>query len=165
MLCSMSLGKRLREVRHLRGWSQLQLAVALGDNFSQSMVSMVESGQKKMPMPRMVAAARLLNVSADFLLGLSDDPEAHGGKERQEGQVPEDLSREVSPPRAGRITPEEAIANYQLILEEPMLALRANRGSLTVEDMADIADFIRLARSEEESKGGEVGSNGRNTQS
>ena len=48
------------------------------------------------------------------------------------------------------IDPEEAVANLQLILSESMLALSARRGDLTIEDMADIADYIRFVRSKQD---------------
>ena len=50
------------------------------------------------------------------------------------------------------LTVEEAVANLQLILSEPMLALSARRGDLTIEDMADIADYIRFVRSRQEGR-------------
>ena len=51
------------------------------------------------------------------------------------------------------VTPEEAVANFQLILDEPMLALTVRRGSLSIEDMADIADFIRSVQAERDADG------------
>ena len=81
---------------------------------------------------KLAAATRVLEVSITYLEGF-DAP----GKGRA-GMLEE----------AREITPEEAIANYQLILDEPMLALTVRRGALSIEDMADIADYIRLVQAE-----------------
>lgn len=50
----------------------------------------------------------------------------------------------------GILTAEGAAANLQLILSERMLALSARRGDLTIEDMADIAGYIRIVRSKQD---------------
>ena len=44
------------------------------------------------------------------------------------------------------LTPEEIAANRELVMSEPMLALRAASADLDDEDMADIADYIRFVR-------------------
>ena len=54
--------------------TQTDLAVALGERYSQSMISQVERGRSSLLLDGLVAAANELNVSADYLLGLSDDP-------------------------------------------------------------------------------------------
>ena len=47
------------------------------------------------------------------------------------------------------LTPEEIAANRELVMSEPMLALRAASADLDDEDMADIADYIRFVRGRE----------------
>ena len=84
------------------------------------------------------AAARVLDVSVDYL-------DCYENK--MERAV---ISHHQDETPIREITPEEAIANYQLILDEPMLALTVRRGALSIEDMADIADFIRLVQEERE---------------
>lgn len=61
---------------------QVDLAVAMNDHLSgqvqdhyrQSMISMVESGQRSLRFEGAAAAARALGVSLDYLAGLTDDP-------------------------------------------------------------------------------------------
>ena len=53
---------------------QVDLAVALGDRYSQSMISMVECGQRELRASGVIRAARELGVSVDYLYGLTDDP-------------------------------------------------------------------------------------------
>ena len=54
--------------------TQTELAVALGDRYSQSMISQVETGRSSLLLDGLVNAAKELNVSTDYLLGLTDDP-------------------------------------------------------------------------------------------
>ena len=118
-----------------KGLSQVDLAVALG--LAPSMISHFESGRKAMSLHRLQQVAEVLNVSTDRLLGIDSGP--------REVPTPDHVAQ-----GGNEITPEQAIANYQLILDEPMLALKVRRGTLTVEDMADIADFIRFVRKRDE---------------
>ncbi len=53
---------------------QVDLAVALGDRYDQTMISHVESGHSALLMDGAVKAARKLGVSLDYLVGLTDDP-------------------------------------------------------------------------------------------
>lgn len=54
--------------------TQIDLAAALGDPYTQSMVSQVETGRSSVRLEGLVNAAKELGVSTDFLLGLTDDP-------------------------------------------------------------------------------------------
>jgi transcriptional regulator with XRE-family HTH domain len=56
--------------------SQMDLAAAAGTD-PQS-VSAVETGRRDAYSARVAALARALNVSADYLLGLTDDPAPRG---------------------------------------------------------------------------------------
>ena len=69
------LGKRLAASRERAGLTQVELAAALGPRYDQAMVSRVESGQKGLRFDGVVRAARELQVSVDYLAGLTDDPE------------------------------------------------------------------------------------------
>ena len=68
------LGQRLAEARKRVGISQVDLAVALGDRYDQPMISHVEAGRKALRFDGLVNAAKELQVSTDYLLGLTDDP-------------------------------------------------------------------------------------------
>ena len=69
-----TLGVRLASARRMRGMTQTELAVALGDRYSQSMISQVETGRSILLLDGLINAAQELHVSTDYLLGLTDDP-------------------------------------------------------------------------------------------
>ncbi len=76
VLCSPDMfGKRLAASRERAGLTQRELAAALGARYDQAMVSRVESGYKGLRFDGVVKAARELQVSVDYLAGLTDDPE------------------------------------------------------------------------------------------
>ena len=52
---------------------QIDLAVAMGDGMSQSMISMIETGRLLPSFGRATQAARALGVSLDWIAGLTDD--------------------------------------------------------------------------------------------
>lgn len=60
-----------RKRAHLR---QVDLKVALGDRYDQSMISHLESGHSVLLLDGAVKAARELGVSLDYLVGLTDAP-------------------------------------------------------------------------------------------
>ena len=68
------LGKRLSDARKQVGLAQVELAAALGSRYDQAMISNVETGRRNMRFEGVVNAARALNVSIDYLAGLTDDP-------------------------------------------------------------------------------------------
>lgn len=55
---------------------QVDLAVAMGDGMSQSMISMIETGRLLPSLGRATQAAQALGVSLDWIAGLTDDPTA-----------------------------------------------------------------------------------------
>ena len=67
------LGERLAQVRKQLGISQASLAAAMGDKYSPSMISHVESGRRGLLSEGLVQASRVLGVSVDYLLGLTDN--------------------------------------------------------------------------------------------
>ena len=67
-----TLGTRLRTARKLRQLSQGALAKQIGTSPNQ--ISMIENGQSGTSIRTIVAAASALNVSLDFLAGLSAVP-------------------------------------------------------------------------------------------
>ena len=70
----MILGERLALARRRAGLKQVELAVALGDGYDQTMISAVERGRSALRFAGLVRAARELTVSIDWLAGLTDDP-------------------------------------------------------------------------------------------
>ncbi len=68
------IGERLVELRRRAGLTQTQLAVALGDRYTGSMISMVEHNHSGLLLDGATKAAEVLNVSLDYLTGLTDDP-------------------------------------------------------------------------------------------
>ena len=69
------LGERLAESRGRLGWTQARLAKELGGRYDQSMISHVESGHSDFQFDGLVKAAQVLNVSIDYLAGLTDIPD------------------------------------------------------------------------------------------
>ncbi len=68
------LGQRLAKARRRAGLAQVELAAALGDRYSQSVISDVERGRSGLLFDGLTNAARELNVSLDYLAGLTDEP-------------------------------------------------------------------------------------------
>lgn len=64
------LPQRLREVRTEKGMTQEEIADYLG--FSRPTYTAYESGRRKPDQDTLVKIARYLNVSSDYLLGLSN---------------------------------------------------------------------------------------------
>jgi len=72
MVINMTIGERIREIRQLRGYSQQELASKIG--IAMNSLYHYEKN-RKMPSAEVLAnIAKALNVSADYLLGLSDNP-------------------------------------------------------------------------------------------
>lgn len=68
------IGDRMRYAREISGLDQDEAAKALGYSNSAHL-SLFESGKKSVPMHMLINAATVYGVSADYLLGLSDEPE------------------------------------------------------------------------------------------
>jgi len=71
-------GARVRTARERAGMTQMDLAYAIGADGGN--VSAIETGRRDAQSTKVAALARALNVSADWLLGLTDDPQPHGRK-------------------------------------------------------------------------------------
>ena len=65
--------KRIRELRERSGLSQASVGSLI--NFSQRTYAYYESGKRMLPPEVLCALARLYNVSADYILELTDDPQ------------------------------------------------------------------------------------------
>ena len=68
------LGERIAQARKRRGIAQIDLAVAMGDRYDAPMISNVEANRRSLRLDGLANAARELQVSTDWLLGLTDDP-------------------------------------------------------------------------------------------
>lgn len=64
---------RLREIRKKRGISQLKLAMDLST--SQNTISRYETGEREAGYKELIAIADYFNVSIDYLLGRTNNPE------------------------------------------------------------------------------------------
>lgn len=64
---------RVRAIREGRNMTQMQVAAEL--DTSQTMYSRYERGATQLPVRHLIALCRLFGVSADYLLGISDDDE------------------------------------------------------------------------------------------
>lgn len=65
--------RRLKELRKTRGISQLKLAMDLG--LTQNSVSRYESGSREADYKTLIALAEYFNVSIDYLLERTDNPD------------------------------------------------------------------------------------------
>ncbi len=64
--------KRIRDLREDADLTQLDVAEVLGT--SQTMYARYERGANELPIRHLIALCHLYNVSADYILGLTDDP-------------------------------------------------------------------------------------------
>ncbi len=64
--------RRIRELREDRDLTQAQMARIL--NCSQQVYSNYELGQRDIPTDILIMLSRFHNVSTDYILGLSDQP-------------------------------------------------------------------------------------------
>lgn len=71
-------GQRLLELRLSTGEKQPTLAEALGVTITQ--ISELENGKKGTTLPRLALICEHYNVSADYLLGLTDEPKPYKRK-------------------------------------------------------------------------------------
>lgn len=69
--------KKLKELRESKHLSQQRLAIDL--NVSQATVSKYELGQAEPDIPTIIKLAGYFHVSADYLLGISDDKQNIAG--------------------------------------------------------------------------------------
>lgn len=71
-------GRRLLEIRTASGDKQPDLAEVLGISITQ--VSELENGKKGTTLPRFALICEHYNVSADYLLGLTDESKPYKRK-------------------------------------------------------------------------------------
>lgn len=76
MVINMNIGERIRQTRQLRGYSQQELASKIG--ISMNSLYHYEKNRKTPSAEVVAKLAEALGVSADYLLGLTDDPAPKG---------------------------------------------------------------------------------------
>ena len=74
----MKFAERLKKLRKDLGISQRELARKAG--ISSAMISLYEAGKKSPTIDVLMKLAVVLEVSADYLLGLTDDPSPRSGE-------------------------------------------------------------------------------------
>lgn len=79
MLDKKMMGERLRRTRESRQITRKELAEAL--NVTRTQVSDIENGKSGTNLERFLQLCELYHVSADYLLGITDDPTWRGGQE------------------------------------------------------------------------------------
>ena len=72
------LGKRVRTARSQAGLSQAALAAQIRGKYDASMISSIERSRSKMRVEALADMATALNVSTDYLLGRTDNPQTPG---------------------------------------------------------------------------------------
>lgn len=70
------LGKQVADLRKEQGWTQTQLAEALG--ISQQMIAAYEAGTRKIPASMLPTLAKLFAVSLEQLIGIETLPAKRG---------------------------------------------------------------------------------------
>ena len=75
-------GKRIRELRVSKSINQMELAAGLG--LSQNAIGMMERGHRGTTIEKLVLLAEYFHVSADYLLGITDDPAWRGAPPKEE---------------------------------------------------------------------------------
>ncbi len=75
--------RRMRDLREDADKTQQQIAEVLGT--SQTMYARYERGANELPIRHLLALCRYYQVSADYLLGLSDEPGKAAGAQKRIG--------------------------------------------------------------------------------
>jgi len=66
---------KLKEIRKQHNLSQLKLAIDL--NMSQNTISRYENGEREPGLTELILIADYFNISIDYLLGRTDNPEVN----------------------------------------------------------------------------------------
>ena len=77
-----AFASRLKDLRKSQGITQKQVAEGIG--VAESYYQVYEYGKKEPTISKLEKLCRYFNVSADYLLGLSDEPTAHRREESHE---------------------------------------------------------------------------------
>ena len=121
------LGTRIQEARRLRKLSQLQLARSMGDHHRQ-MISRVERGHSTMSASSLLAAARSLGVSVDYLYGLTDDPTPVDDRVRDEEERRRELEVDLERMRAQAQRTEAELDRLQALPDPDVSPIQSAPG-------------------------------------
>ena len=132
------IGDRLAAARKKKGLTQIELAAALGSRYNQQMISHVERGRSTLRVDGLINVARELNVSADYLLGLTDDPASAVDR------VPADLDSEPGNVEFVRIRQDYELPDWTEgnVIKPKVRALFLPRHLL--EQMGITSEFVRI---------------------
>lgn len=89
----MSTGQRIREIRENRGIFQAELAKMV--NISESVMNRIEKGDRAVRDDELKEIAKTLNVSADYLIGRSENPMLSRTNERDIARNVEEMKRSL----------------------------------------------------------------------
>ena len=133
------LGERLAESRKRNGWSQGRLAAAIGKRYDGSMISHVEAGRSTLHFDGLVKAARALDVSIDYLAGLTKDPTpADDRSPSSSSRLQRVPIRDFADREAPRTGPESGLVLGHLVFRRDwMEAHGINPGDCSVIDVPD----------------------------
>ena len=92
----MIIGERIRNIREDKDILQQELADAVGINVS--VLSRIEKGTRQLRDDELIKIADKLNVSVDYLLGRTDEPQGTGFQKGDNGGSQNDGEREKIPP-------------------------------------------------------------------
>lgn len=68
----MNYAQRLRDAREDKDLTQSDVAIIL--KTTQSYYAQYENGHRKLPIEHLITLCKYYNLSADYMLGLSDEP-------------------------------------------------------------------------------------------
>ena len=111
MVTKESFGRRLQEARHLRHLTQKALADQIG--IKAPSVAGFETGPSWPHVTTLIKLASVLRVSADYLCGFTDDPEARHDVPEPFGDLSLDLLRLLQ--SAKRLSPAQREAVIRLM--------------------------------------------------
>ena len=137
----MPLGERLKQARLTNGLTLRGAAERAG--VDSSAMWRYEAGNVEPSALALRGLAAIYGVSVDWLMGKDDDGSSVSGA-GQAMQVVDDATPPTPAMRA--ITAEEAVRNFQLILDEPLRAPKLGMSSLTVDDVEGGRSVGRAAR-------------------
>ena len=87
------IGERLAAARKLKGLKQSELAAAIGNRYNQSVISKAEAGLTDLLFDGATAVARKLDVSLDWLAGLTSTSTPPAVLEREHRELVTELAR------------------------------------------------------------------------
>ena len=111
------IGGRLAQARKRKGLAQVELAIAMGDRYDQSVISAVEHNRSSLRSDGLVNAAKELEVSLDYLFGLTDDPTPADQRNVGNGNHPYSIDETRAIADAGRDGAEDTVIRPVEVLE------------------------------------------------